>query len=243
MYNVARNYLYNLMHKAILYIVATPIGNLQDITLRAISTLKSVNYIACEDTRKTGMLLKSLQVVHKPMLISYYEQVEQARIPNILNILKNGEDVALVSDSGTPGISDPGFRLVRTCLEEGIKVVSIPGPSALISAIVSSGLPTDKLIFLGFLPKKEGHRVKLLEETKEANKNLEATVIIYEAPHRLAKSLNSIQSVFGNIQLVLMRELTKIHEERISDSVENLIGKYKKSNSRGEFVILFNPKV
>ncbi len=231
------------MHNGTLYIVATPIGNLQDITLRAISTLKSVNYIACEDTRKTGTLLRSLGTQHKPMLISYYEQVELSRIPNIQNILKNGQDVALVSDSGTPGISDPGFRLVRACLEEGINVVSIPGPSAGISGLVSSGLPTDKFIFLGFLPKKEGHRIRQLEELKEANKNLEATVIIYEAPHRLLKTLNSIKKVFGNIRITIMRELTKIHEERIKDNILNLIQEYEKQTPKGEIVIMFNPKV
>ena len=210
------------MHNGTLFIVATPIGNLQDITLRAISTLRSVDYIACEDTRKTGVLLKSLQVEHKPMLISYYEQNEQGRIPNILNLLKNGESVALVSDSGTPLISDPGFRLVRASLEEGINVVSIPGPSAGISALVSSGLPTDKFIFLGFLPKKEGNRLRLLRDVKEGNKDLEATAIIYEAPHRLIKALSSIHSVFGNIEIVIMRELTKIHEERRKGKVEDL---------------------
>ncbi len=230
------------MHNGTLFIVATPIGNLQDITLRAISTLRSVDYIACEDTRKTGVLLKSLQVEHKPMLISYYEQNEQGRIPNILNLLKNGEDVALVSDSGTPLISDPGYPLVREALKEGINVVSIPGPSAVISALVSSGLPPDKFIFLGFLPKKEGNRVRLLMELRESNKNFEATVVIYEAPHRLVKSLTSIHFVLGNIQITLMRELTKIHEERISDSVENLIEKYQRQNPKGEFVILFSPK-
>lgn len=230
------------MHKGILYIVATPIGNLQDITLRAISILKSVNYIACEDTRKTGFLLKSIGSEQKPMLISYYEQNELIRIPNIINILKNGQDVALVSDSGTPTISDPGFKLVRECLNEGINVISVPGPSAVVSALVSSGLPTDKFTFLGFLPKKEGHRLKLLQKLKEANKDLESTVIIYEAPHRLVKSLSSIQEAFGNIQIVLMRELTKIHEERISDSIDNLIEKYSGKNPKGEFVILFNLK-
>lgn len=230
------------MNKGILYIVATPIGNLQDITLRAISVLQSVDYIACEDTRKTGILLKSLETQHRPMLISYYDQTEDARIPNILNLLTNGKDVALVSDSGTPTISDPGFRLVRACLKEGIGVTSIPGPSASVSALVSSGLPTDKFIFLGFLPKKEGNRIKLLKNLKESNKKLEVTVIIYEAPHRLVKSLSSIHSVFGNIQITLMRELTKIHEERIFGSAESLIDKYQKQNPKGEFVILFSPK-
>ena len=230
------------MHKANLYIVATPIGNLQDITLRAISILKSVSYIACEDTRKTGVLLKSLNITHRPMLISYYEQNEQARIPNILNILRNGEDVALVSDSGTPTISDPGFRLVRACKEEGIEVVSIPGPSAGISALASSALPTDKFIFLGFLPKKEGHRIRLLETLKQSNKDLEATVIIFEAPHRLIKTLINIKEVFGNINLSIARELTKIHEEKFTDSLENIISRYNERAPRGEFVILFNPK-
>ena len=231
------------MHKGTLFIVATPIGNLQDITLRAIEVLKSVNYIACEDTRKTGILLKNLDAGHKSMLISYYEQTEDLRIPNIINLLSNGQDVALVSDSGTPTISDPGFRLVRECVKQNIEVVSIPGPSAVISALVSSALPTDKFIFLGFLPRKPGHRLKLLENLKSANEKLEATIIIYEAPHRLIKSLTSIHSVFGNIQITLMRELTKIHEERISESVENFIKKYDSQAPRGEFVILFNPKI
>ncbi|MEK9208439.1 MAG: 16S rRNA (cytidine(1402)-2'-O)-methyltransferase, partial [Patescibacteria group bacterium] len=190
------------MHKGTLFIVATPIGNLQDITLRAIEVLKSVNYIACEDTRKTGILLKNLDAGHKSMLISYYEQTEDLRIPNIINLLSNGQDVALVSDSGTPLVSDPGYPLVREALKEGINVVSIPGPSAVVSALVSSGLPPDKFIFLGFLPKKEGNRIRLLTELKEANKNLGATVVIYEAPHRLVKCLKSIQAVFGNINLV-----------------------------------------
>lgn len=230
------------MHNGNLYIVATPIGNLQDITLRAIGVLSKVNYIACEDTRKTGLLLKNLKIEHRPMLISYYEQNEKTRIPNILNLLKNGQDVALVSDSGTPGISDPGFRLVRALVEERINVVSIPGPSAAISALVSSGLPTDKFIFLGFLPRKPGHRIKLLENLISANENLEATVVIYEAPHRLIKSLRSLESIFGNIKITISRELTKVHEETIRGSIHSLIEKFENEHPRGEFVILFSPK-
>lgn len=230
------------MHNGILYIVATPIGNLQDITFRAVEVLKNVNYIACEDTRRTGILLKSLQIERRPMLISYYEQTEDTRIPNILNLLINGEDVALVSDGGTPGISDPGFRLVRTCLKEGIKVISIPGPSAVVSALVSSGLPTDKFLFVGFLPRKEGHRITFLEKLKQSNSTLEATLIIYEAPHRLVKTLKSVESVFGNIEVVLMRELTKIYEERIQGKTTDLLAVYEKKSPKGEFVILFNPK-
>ncbi|MEK9176657.1 MAG: 16S rRNA (cytidine(1402)-2'-O)-methyltransferase [Patescibacteria group bacterium] len=230
------------MEKGTMFIVATPIGNLQDITLRAIETLKSVDYIACEDTRKTGILLKSLNLNSHPMLISYYEQNEKVRIPNILNLLINGRDVALVSDGGTPTISDPGFRLVRQCLKENIKVVSIPGPSAVITAISSSGLPTDKFIFLGFLPKKPGHRLKLLKELQISNKKLEATVIIYEAPHRLVKVLVDLNTVFGNINITLARELTKIYEEQVSSTIEVFLKKYEKKKPKGEFVILFSPK-
>lgn len=225
-----------------LFIVATPIGNLQDITLRGVQILKSVNYIACEDTRMTSRLLSEIGVKGKAALISYFEQNEDSRIPNIINLLINGKDVALVSDSGTPLVSDPGFPLVRECHKQGISVVSIPGPSAAISALVSSGLPTDKFLFLGFLPRKEGHRTKFLEKVKKSNSELESTVIIYEAPHRLVKSLKSIYAVFGDIQVTLCRELTKIHEEIAGDSVINLIEKYNKASPRGEFVILFNTK-
>ncbi|EKD86766.1 MAG: hypothetical protein ACD_37C00153G0002 [uncultured bacterium] len=230
------------MNIGTLFIVATPIGNLGDITLRAVEILKTVSYIACEDTRKTGILLKAIGVTHKPMLISYYEQTEQARVPNILNILRNGQNVALVSDSGTPTISDPGFRLVREAVREEIDVISVPGPSALISALASSGLPTDKFIFLGFLPKKEGNRKKLLQNLKIANEKLEATVIIYEAPHRIVKTLGSVHSVFGNIPISIARELTKIHEEKISGPIEDFIEKYQEFSPKGEFVVLFSPK-
>lgn len=230
------------MHNGTLFIVATPIGNLQDITLRAVEVLKSVDYIACEDTRKTGILLKSLHMENHPMLISFYEQNENSRIPNILNLLINDKNVALVSDGGTPTISDPGFKLVRECVKQGINVIPIPGPSAVISALSTSGLPTDKFIFLGFLPRKPGHRIKLLENLKDANAKLEATVVIYEAPHRLTKILVDINKVFGNISLTIARELTKIHEEKIESKVEDLISKYEKQPPKGEIVVLFNPK-
>lgn len=231
------------MEKGRLFIVATPIGNLKDITLRAIEVLESVEYIACEDTRKTGILLKELGISRKSMLISYYEQTEEARIPNILNLLQNGQDVALVSDSGTPLISDPGYRLVREARRMGLNVISIPGPSAVISSLVSTALPPDKFLFLGFLPKKEGNRTKLLSEVKESNKNLEATVIIYEAPHRLVKTLKSIESVYGeNLPVSVARELTKVHEEVFENDIKSMIEIYEKKSPKGEFVILFNPK-
>lgn len=230
------------MEKGILYVVATPIGNMQDITYRAVKILKEVPYIACEDTRLTGRLLSEIKAEQKPMLISYYEESEDARIPNILNLLINGQSVALVSDSGTPLISDPGYPLIRECIRHGIRVISIPGPSAAISVLVSSGLPTDKFLFLGFLPRKEGHRVKFLEKVKKSNLELESTIVIYEAPHRLLKTLKSIKSVYGDIQITLGRELTKIHEEVVSESVLVLIEKYEKTLPRGEFVVLFNTK-
>jgi 16S rRNA (cytidine1402-2'-O)-methyltransferase len=230
------------MEKGILYVVATPIGNLKDITLRAIEVLTKVAYIACEDTRKTSLVLKTIGAVQKPMLISYYEETERARTPNIINLLQNGQDVALVSDSGTPLVSDPGFVLVRAAKENDIKVISIPGPSAAISALVSSGLPSDKFIFLGFLPRKEGNKTKLLDSLKESYKEIEATVIIYEAPHRLLKTLRSIEAIFGDINICIARELTKVHEETFSTRIKKAINHYEKKQPKGELVILFNLK-
>ena len=163
-----------------LYIVATPIGNLQDITLRAIDILKQTEYIACEDTRKTGFLLKTLSERYgslgEKFMFSLYEENEVKRIDEVLNLLQNNKDVALVSDAGTPLISDPGFKLVRECLKTLVKVESIPGPSSVISALVVSGLPTDKFTFLGFLPKKPGHRQSLLENLKKSLELIKSTV-------------------------------------------------------------------
>lgn len=230
------------MEKGNLYIVATPIGNLKDITLRAIEVLEKVEYIACEDTRKTGLLLKLIDIQNKPMLISYYEGKEFDRIPNIINLLQNGKDVALVSDSGTPLISDPGYPLVRECINRKINVISIPGPTALILSLVTSGQPPDKFIFLGFLPKKEGNRLKLLNNIKNTNEILESTIIIYEAPHRIIKTLKELKDLFGDIKITLSRELTKIHEETQNLSINEFLAKLEKTNPKGEYVILLNPK-
>lgn len=231
-----------------LYIVSTPIGNLQDISLRAARTLLTVPVIACEDTRKTGILLSEVAKLfsgftetQKPSLISYYDEVELQKFPQIVNILKQGTSVALVSDAGTPLISDPGFKLVREVLKEGIKVESIPGPSSVISALVVSGLPTDKFFFVGYPPKKEGHRLEFWKNLKEVARIMKSTIIFFEAPHRIVKTLEELKNIFGEGQeFTLIREMTKIHEERLSGTAENLISGFKTKESRGEFVGLFN---
>jgi 16S rRNA (cytidine1402-2'-O)-methyltransferase len=228
-----------------LFIVATPIGNLQDITLRALDTLKSVDFIACEDTRKASILIKHFfKTSEKQMydkLFSYYEETEFKKIPQVINLLLNGKNVALISDAGTPAISDPGFKLIRECIKNSIKVVSIPGATSLISSLVVSGLPTDKFTFLGFLPQKPGHRIKLLQNVKISLQNLSTTVIFFESPHKLLKTLEDLKSVFGNISITVVREQTKIHEEIVTDTIELVINKFKKG-VKGELVILFNVK-
>ncbi|MEK7450918.1 MAG: 16S rRNA (cytidine(1402)-2'-O)-methyltransferase [Patescibacteria group bacterium] len=224
-----------------LFLVATPIGNLQDITLRAIEVLRKVDIIACEDTRKTGLLLQNIfKGERKPRLISYYEQNELLRIPEIISALKDGIDIALVSDAGTPTISDPGFKLIRECVREGIKVESIPGPSAVITSLVSSGLPTDKFLFLGYPPRKPGHRKSLFENVKAASLLIKSTIIFFEAPHKIIRTLEELKVTFGDIDIVIARELTKIHEEIRREKISTSIEHFSKVNPKGEFVILFN---
>lgn len=230
-----------------LYIVSTPIGNLQDISLRAAKILQTVHAIACEDTRRAGTLLKFIRENtllatggNRPYLVSYFEQNELKRIPQIITFLKNGQDIALISDAGTPTISDPGFKLVRECVKEGIKVESIPGPSSVTSSLVVSGLPTDKFLFLGYLPRKGGHREKLLQNLKKNLQLLKFTVIFFEAPHRLIQTLNEIQKIFGDIDAVICRELTKIHEEVRREKISSSIKHFTEIAPKGEFVILFN---
>lgn len=226
----------------ILYIVSTPIGNLQDITLRAIDILKKTEYIACEDTRRTSILFKSFSEKFgsfgDKFMFSLYEENEIKRIPEVINLLQNNQDVALVSDAGTPLISDPGFKLVRKCVEEGIKVESIPGASSVISALVVSGLPTDKFTFVGFLPKKEGHRSTFLKNLKSSEEIIKTTVILFESPFRLVKTLNEIFEAFGDIEAVVVREQTKIHEEVKKGRISELITYFQKG-TKGEIVILF----
>lgn len=230
-----------------LYIVSTPIGNLQDISLRMTETLFRVDAIACEDTRRTGVFLQHIakhypQFDHKPRLISYFEHNEAWRIPEIISLLQNNLSVALVSDAGTPAISDPGFKLIRSAIKEGIKVEAIPGPTALISALVVSGLPPDKFLFMGYPPRKDKHRTDLLDSLQAIHERMDMTVIFYEAPHRLIKTLEDIKSTMGNIPIVVCSELTKLFEKTIRGSVEDIIAEFTKKKPRGEFVILFSTK-
>lgn len=231
-----------------LFIIATPIGNLHDITLRAVETIERVAFIACEDTRRATILLNFIErdlkrpfTPHpRPHLIKYHEDQEWKTIPRILTILKNGENVGLVSDAGTPTISDPGFKLVRECILDGIKIESIPGASSAIVALTVSGLPTDKFFFVGFLPHKEGNRMKVLYGIKTSQESLKSTVIIYEAPHRLVRALGELMTIFGDVKIVIARELTKVHEEIRREKISESIKYFQKTRPRGEFVLLFN---
>jgi 16S rRNA (cytidine1402-2'-O)-methyltransferase len=235
----------------ILYIVATPIGNLDDITIRAIKTLFTANAIACEDTRKGAFLLRELRsrfghlvsdavAPDQQPLFSYYEQNEKDRIPQIINGLKNDLSVAVISDAGTPTISDPGFKLVREAIRAGIRVESVPGPTAAISALVTSGLPTDKFLFLGYPPRKPGHRKEFFVNARKSQEFVKATCILYEAPHKLIKTLEELMEIFGDIQIVIGRELTKVHEELRRETISESLLHFKKKEPRGEIVILFS---
>jgi len=229
-----------------LFIVATPIGNLQDITSRALEVLEKVDFIACEDTRTTSILIKKYFLGKEKELIGkffpFYEKNEQGKMVQVINMLKNEMDVALVSDAGTPTISDPGFKLVRECRLLGIKVISIPGASAVITALSSSGLPTDKFLFIGFPPLKRGHRIKLFENIKKSQEFIKSTIIFYESPHKILKTLEDLMEVFGNIQITISRELTKIYENTEQKNIQEFIQIYSKTKVRGELTVLFNLK-
>jgi len=220
--------------KGILYLVATPIGNLQDMTFRAIETLKSVNLIACEDTRHTRKLLNHYQISNK--VISYHAHNEAERAEELAKLLIEGQNIAVVSDAGTPAICDPSFRLVQKAHEIGAKVISIPGAVAFVNALIVSGLSTDSIFFGGFLPSKTGERQKRLEEVK----NIPATLCFYETPHRIAKSLIDCLNVLGNREVAVVRELTKLHEELIRSDLADLVE--KKLELKGEIVLLIDSK-
>ncbi len=215
-----------------LYLVATPIGNLQDITFRAIETLKTVDLIACEDTRHTKKLLNYFSIKNK--LISYHEHNEIGRSEELAKLLLEGKNIAIVSDAGTPAICDPSFRIVQKAIEIGVKVESIPGAVAFVNALVCSGLPTDSIYFGGFLPSKKGDRISKLSEAKP----LAATLIFYESPHRLAKSLVDCLEVLGNRKIAVARELTKLHEEIIRGSLQELVG--QNLTVKGEVVLVIS---
>lgn len=220
------------MNKGTLYIVATPIGNLSDITLRAIETLKSVNLIISEDTRETDKILKKYSI-SKPQL-SYRDQNHNIMLPKIIDILESGSDIALISDSGTPLISDPGYKLIRELIQKKFNIISIPGPSAVISSLVSSGFPSDKFSFVGFLPKSSGERKRILK----AYGNLDSTLIIYESPFRINKLLKEIQESLGDRYVCLANEMTKVYEKFSRNNVSELIKETEGKKLKGEFVVL-----
>ncbi len=220
--------------KGKLYLVATPIGNLQDITLRALETLRQVDYILAEDTRHARILLNAHHI-QKPLL-SYYDYNREQRTPQVLQDLESGKNVALITDAGTPGISDPGYYVVKKAIEKGITIVPIPGATALIAALAASGLPTDSFVFCGFVPRKAGKRQKLLAELAD----LQRTVILSESPHRVLATLEDLRSVFGaERQVVVARELTKIYEEFLRGRLAEVLDDLKaRKNLKGEYVIL-----
>lgn len=217
----------------ILYIVATPIGNLEDMTYRAVRTLSEVDLIACEDTRQTRKLLDRYGI-GKPA-VSYHDHNEQARSDELIEKLEAGQNVAIVSDAGTPLIADPGYRLVQKARERGITVTPVPGASALVAALSASGLPTDEFAFLGFLPPKAGARKKALEAARE----LGMTLIFYETPHRITEALGDVAAVLGDAPVMLARELTKLHEEWLSGTAQQLQQRLEKRDAvKGEFTVV-----
>lgn len=217
--------------KGILYVVSTPIGNLDDITRRAVKVLEEADAVVAEDTRKTSILLRHLGV-SKP-LISYHEHNEHKRAGELVRKLEAGMSLALVSDAGTPGVSDPGFLIVRECLKHDIRVVPVPGASALLAALTVSGLPSDRFVFEGFLPHKKGRKTRI-----ESFKDEERTIILYESPHRIVRTLQELRDALGARQAVIGRELTKKFEEVVRGSLYELEQHFESKPIKGEFVII-----
>ena len=219
----------------ILYLVATPIGNLEDMTLRALRVLKEASLIAAEDTRSARRLLAHFEI--STPVTSYFEYNKLTKLKNILDALEHG-DVAVISDAGMPGLSDPGYELVRAALENGMRVVPIPGANALVSALVASGLPTDQFIYLGFLPRQKSARRKLLESSVDEPR----TIVVYEAPHRICESLDDIAEVMGNRLVCVARELTKMFEEFFRGTVDEARAHFAEHSPRGEFTLVIAGK-
>ena len=217
-----------------LYVVATPIGNLEDLTFRALRTLGEVSVIVCEDTRRTRKLLNKYSI--KKKLISYYHPKESQKIPQIISLLKQGKDIALVTDSGTPGISDPGYPLIREAITQGIKIIPIPGPAAITAALSVAGLPTHRFLFLGFLPPKKEATKKLLVSLK----NEKATLVFYLPTRKLLPFLDLTRETIGNRQIVIAREMTKIYEEFLRGTTEELLKKLEEKKLKGEATVLIS---
>ena len=217
--------------KGHLFVVGTPIGNLEDITLRAISTLQNVDLILAEDTRNSKKLLSAHNIDTKMM--SYHEHSNEKETKRIISLLLDGKNLALISDAGTPTISDPGYGLIRDCIKKEIKIIPIPGASAITTAMSVSGLPSDSFTFLGFLPQKKG-RIKKIKELL----NVDNTIILFESPFRLEKTLNQLKEYLGNRSVVVGRELTKLYEEIIRGNLEDVIKYFSKSKVKGEIVIM-----
>lgn len=216
----------------ILYLVPTPIGNLDDITLRAVEVLRSVDLIACEDTRRSGHLLAHFGIEKKK--ISYFEHNEFKRVPQIMAALQDGQSVAVISDGGSPGLSDPAYRLVTAAIEAGITIDALPGPTALVPALTASGLPTDRFFFEGFLPIKSGRRKRRLEELAL----LAQTLVLYESVHRITKTLTVIGEVFGSRRICVCREISKLHQEYIRGTAAEIAAAVDSLTEKGEFVIV-----
>ena len=214
-----------------LFVVATPIGNLQDISFRAVETLKKVNCIFAEDTRTSKKLINHYDIDTK--LYSYHDHSSEKEIARLLDFLKDHKDVALISDAGTPTISDPGYSLIRQCINEGIDVIPIPGASALTAAISASGLPSDAFTFIGFLPTKKGRKKKI-----SSLENLDMTIVLFESPHRLIKTLNQLKEALGERPIVVARELTKLYEEIIRGNFSSAIEFFEAKKIKGEIVIM-----
>ena len=222
--------------QGVLYVVATPIGNLEDITHRAVRILRESDLIACEDTRQTRKLLDHYGIARP--VVSYHEHNEAARAEELADKLREGQTIALVSDAGMPGISDPGYRVIKLAIERGSKVVPIPGPSALVAALVGSGLPTDAFEFLGFLPARSGQRRSAIESLRNARH----TVVIYEAPHRIREALEDVAAILGEERpVVVARELTKVHEEFIRGTAGSVLAHVRQHDLKGEITLLIGP--
>lgn len=219
-----------------LFVVPTPIGNLEDMTFRAIRVLKEADLILAEDTRTSGILLKHFEIQNK--LTSYHKFNEHKTVENIIARLNSGETIALISDAGTPGISDPGFLVVRACVQEGIEVECLPGATAFVPALVASGIPCDKFVFEGFLPQKKGRQTRIKELAEESR-----TIVFYESPHRVVKTLEQLIEFFGEDRLVsASREISKLHEQTVRGTAKEVLEHFSAHEPRGEFVIIVSGK-